>query len=58
MGEFTHFDTQGNAIMVNVSQKQDTEREAAASGMIWMSRECYEPVSYTHLPHFILSCCV
>ena len=44
MEEFTHFDTQGNAIMVNVSQKQDTEREAAASGMIWMSRECYELV--------------
>lgn len=44
MGEFTHFDGQGNAIMVDVSQKRDTEREAVASGMIQMTRECYEKV--------------
>ena len=32
MGEFTHFNGQGEAIMVDVSEKQDTVREAIASG--------------------------
>ena len=41
MDGFTHFDGQGNAIMVDVSQKQDTERLAIASGTIKMSRECF-----------------
>lgn len=44
MNEFTHFNKQGEAIMVDVSEKQDTEREATASGKIQMSRECYEQV--------------
>ena len=33
MGEFTHFNGQGEAIMVDVSEKQDTVREATASGV-------------------------
>ena len=41
MGEFTHFNGQGEAIMVDVSEKQDTVREAIASGRIRMSEECY-----------------
>ena len=28
--EFTHFDTQGNAWMVDVGEKEDTRREAVA----------------------------
>lgn len=44
MNEFTHFNKQGEAIMVDVSGKQDTEREATASGKIQMSKECYEQV--------------
>lgn len=44
MGDFTHFDGQGNAIMVDVGGKQDTEREAAASGIIRMSEECFKLV--------------
>ena len=32
MGEFSHFDDQGNAIMVDVSGKDVTSREAVASG--------------------------
>lgn len=44
MAEFTHFDGNGNAIMVDVSEKQDTVREAIACGRIYMSRECFEKV--------------
>lgn len=42
MGEFTHFDQQGNAVMVDVSQKEDTMRAAVAAGTIHMSGECFE----------------
>lgn len=42
--EFTHFDENGNAIMVDVSDKADTVREATACGEICMSRECFEKV--------------
>ena len=41
MQEFSHFNQQGEAIMVDVSQKADTERQAVASGKIWMSPECF-----------------
>ncbi|MGN0298920.1 MAG: cyclic pyranopterin monophosphate synthase MoaC [Lachnospiraceae bacterium] len=44
MGEFTHFNQAGEAIMVDVSEKKDTVREATATGQISMSRECYELV--------------
>lgn len=44
MGEFTHFNGQGEAIMVDVSEKKDTVREATASGRIHMSEECYQKV--------------
>lgn len=38
--EFTHFDQDGNAVMVDVSGKADTDRTAVARGSIFMSREC------------------
>lgn len=41
MSEFTHFNGQGEAIMVDVTEKKDTVREATASGRIRMSEECY-----------------
>lgn len=44
MGDFTHFDLQGNAVMVDVSGKSDTAREAVASGRILMSQECFHLV--------------
>ncbi len=44
MSEFTHFNEKGEAVMVDVSQKQDTVREAIASGKIYMSAECYDKV--------------
>ena len=44
MGEFTHFNEQGHAVMVDVSEKADTMREATAMGRIHMSKECFEKV--------------
>lgn len=43
--EFTHFDEQGNARMVDVGGKADTEREAVAQGSIFMSQECFRKVA-------------
>ena len=43
--EFTHFDEQGNARMVDVGGKADTEREAVAHGSIYMSEECFRKVA-------------
>ena len=43
--EFTHFDPGGKAWMVDVGDKEDTRREAVASGIIRMSRECFEMVA-------------
>ena len=44
MAEFTHFDQNGSAIMVDVSDKEETHREATAVGSISMSEECYERI--------------
>lgn len=44
MGEFTHFDARGNAVMVDVSGKSETFREATACGSIRMSNECFDLV--------------
>lgn len=44
MSEFTHFDESGNAIMVDVTDKNDTVREAVAKGSIKLSKECYDKV--------------
>ncbi len=38
----THFDADGNAIMVDVSKKAETERVATAGGRITLSREAYD----------------
>ncbi|MFN2353874.1 MAG: cyclic pyranopterin monophosphate synthase MoaC [Desulfopila sp.] len=38
---FNHFDADGNAVMVDVGAKQQTERSATASGRVSMSREAY-----------------
>ena len=42
--EFTHFDENGNAWMVDVSEKDVTQREATACGDIIMSEECFKKV--------------
>ncbi len=43
-GEFTHFDTEGNARMVDVSGKPATVRQATAAGRISMSPEAFAMV--------------
>ena len=40
----THFDVKGNAIMVDVTEKQITHREATATGKIRVSRPVMEAV--------------
>ena len=57
----THFDENGRAVMVDVTEKDVTKREAQAQGKISVSREVFTaiqagtigkgdvPVSYTHL---------
>ena len=39
--EFNHFDETGNAIMVDVSDKEETLRVAVAQGTIFMSPEAF-----------------
>lgn len=39
MAEFTHIDAQGNAVMVDVSAKDETERVAVAKGSVLMQPE-------------------
>ena len=41
MAEFSHFNEKGEAVMVDVSHKADTVREAKASGSIYMNEECF-----------------
>ena len=41
----THFDSQGNAVMVDVGEKEETEREARARGRIRMSEEAFQAVA-------------
>ena len=42
MGEFTHFNQHGDAIMVDISKKAETAREAIAEGLISMNQECFD----------------
>ena len=44
MSGFTHFDDKGQAIMVDVTEKQVTMREAEACGRIVVSREVYDAI--------------
>jgi len=39
MAKLTHFDERGSAIMVDISEKQSTPREAIASGEVAMRKE-------------------
>ena len=42
--DFTHFDTRGNAIMVDVSEKETTSRAAIAKGIISMNDQAIKAV--------------
>lgn len=41
---FTHFDENGKAVMVDVTAKKDTVREAVAEGKIVVNREVFQAV--------------
>ena len=43
--ELTHFDESGNARMVDITQKDETERKALAAGKIKVSKEVFDAVS-------------
>lgn len=42
--EFSHLDKNGNAVMVNVSEKPKVRRTARAEGRIFMSPETIEMI--------------
>ncbi len=42
--EFTHFNQQGRARMVDVSEKEDTQRVAVARGSVYMKKETFVKV--------------
>lgn len=44
MNDFTHIDDDGNAIMVDVSDKQETERSATAKGSVVMRPETLQRI--------------
>lgn len=44
MSDFTHFDREGNAVMVDVSDKRETERVAVASSKVMVSAETMEKI--------------
>lgn len=41
---FTHFDENGKAVMVDVTSKPETEREASAAGRIIVNREVFQAI--------------
>jgi len=43
--ELTHFDEKGNARMVDVSEKENTSRQAVAKGVIKVSRVVYDAIA-------------
>ena len=44
MDKFTHFDDDGKAVMVDITEKNVTERTAVATGEIVMKKETFEAV--------------
>lgn len=50
MNGFTHLDNKGNATMVDVSEKKETERFARASGIISMNKTVMEAISSDTVP--------
>ncbi len=50
MGELTHVDDKGQALMVDVGGKADTEREAVARGKITMAASTLELIQKDNVP--------
>ena len=55
MSELTHFDENGNAVMVDVSKKSETERIAIACSSISVSKETLDesPFAYKNIDDII-----
>lgn len=47
--ELNHFDEKGNAVMVDISGKETTFREAVATGSIYVSTQVMEAVTEGHV---------
>ena len=47
--ELTHFDKQGNARMVDVSEKDITSRSACAVGSILVNKEIIEKIEHSDM---------
>jgi len=45
MAELTHFNKEGHAKMVDVSDKQSTNRSAVATGTVFVSKETFEHIT-------------
>ena len=43
--EFTHINEQGRAKMVDVGEKEETDREAVAYGAVYMKRETLDKIN-------------
>lgn len=50
MSEFTHLDAQGNAVMVDVTDKAVTERVAVATGRIYVGAEVFRAITDNTAP--------
>lgn len=50
MKKLSHLDQQGNAIMVDVGQKENTERMARATGTIQMNDEAFTAIIENRVP--------
>ncbi len=50
MGELSHLDKNGNAIMVDVTAKAETERIATAGGRIHVGPEVYQAIMEGNVP--------
>lgn len=44
MADFTHFDKDGNAVMVDVGDKSETQRTATARGTVLMQKETMQKI--------------
>ncbi|MFD1038634.1 cyclic pyranopterin monophosphate synthase MoaC [Virgibacillus byunsanensis] len=45
MSDFTHFNEQGRARMVDISEKKETERTATAKSSVYVTKEIYEKIT-------------
>ena len=50
--KLNHFDSKGNAIMVDVTEKNITERQAIATGKIFVNDDTYKKIVELNLMFF------